>query len=71
MSSDVVYNSFQCRGITLKTDGSRDGEIHVFKPDGPCPEGKQVFEIGNVKFILIQQSLEPLVTFISCQTVKS
>ena len=44
VSSDVVYNSFQCCGITLKTDGSEDGEIPVFKPDGPCPDWKQVFE---------------------------
>ncbi len=43
ISSDLIRKSFVACGINA-VDGSEDDDIHVFKPDGPCPQGREVLK---------------------------
>ncbi len=44
MTPEVIQNSFKVCGVSTAVDGSEDDLIHAFKPDGPCPQGRELLE---------------------------
>ena len=62
LSSELIKNSFKTCGISNAIDGSEDHLIHVFKPDGSCPEGFKLLEeemkkIDESGFDFVQQNI--------------
>lgn len=46
---EIIVDSFKCCGITTSVDGSEDGQIHCFKPDGPIPEGSNCCTMAKLQ----------------------
>ena len=47
LHTDLIKSSFKARGISNAIDGSEDSLIHVFKPNGSCPEGMDRLSMAN------------------------
>ncbi len=61
LSSDMILKSFKVCGVSNAVDGSEDGEIHCFKPSGPCAEGLALLKEKHVQmFESGQQELADL-----------
>ena len=40
LSNEIITKSFKVCGISNAIDGSEDDQIHCFKPEGQCPNGR-------------------------------
>ena len=58
----MIKNSFKSCAITTPIDGSKDDEIHCFRPQQPCSEGRSLLEQETAKLNSQLRRAEAVIT---------
>jgi hypothetical protein len=57
LPKELIASSFKTCGISNTLNGTEDDLIHCFKPNGQCPEGRNLLELAHMEFELLDTNL--------------